>query len=83
MLWFDSNAQQDVGTRIRRASTYYRSKYGREPNLCYVHPSTFGSGPPQDIDGLKVLTSHTVLPDHFWLGVGKTEGTKVQTKVAA
>ncbi len=83
MLWFDSNAKLDVGSRIKRASTYYRAKYGREPNLCYVHPSTLSGGHPKDIDGLKVRTSHTVLPDHFWLGVDKAEGSKAQSKVAA
>lgn len=83
MLWFDSDTKQDVGIRIKRASTYYRSKYGRKPNLCYVHPSTVDAGIPMDIDGLKVLTSHTVLPDHFWLGIDKTEATKAQVKVAA
>lgn len=71
MLWFDSNDNQDVSIRIKQASDYYRSKYGREPNLCYVHPSTGNSGIPKVIDGLKVITSQTVLPDHFWLGIEK------------
>ena len=83
MLWFDSDSNQDVSVRIKQASTYYTSKYGREPNLCYLHPSTGGTGIPTNIDGLKVVTSKTVLPDHFWLGIEKTEVSNVQSAFAA
>jgi hypothetical protein len=76
MLWFDSNNNRDVSARIEQASRYYRTKYGREPNLCYVHPSTGGDGVPGIIAGLKVITSQTVLPDHFWLGIEKPESSK-------
>ncbi|OGO19737.1 MAG: hypothetical protein A2Z14_00805 [Chloroflexi bacterium RBG_16_48_8] len=83
MLWFDSNQQQDVSARIKKASTYYRSKYGRKPDLCYVHPSTLCGEIPKEVDGLKVLMSQTVLPNHFWLGIEKAEASKVHSKVAA
>ena len=83
MLWFDSDNNRDVSARIKQASKYYRSKYGREPNLCYVHPSTGGTGIPKLVGGLKVITSQTVLPDHFWLGIEKVEASEVQSKVAA
>lgn len=74
MLWFDSNHQQDVSLRIERASSYYKSKYGREPELCYVHPSMLGGLTHNEVGGLKVKTSQTVLPNHFWLGVEKAVG---------
>jgi hypothetical protein len=83
MLWFDSDNNLDVSVRIKKASQYYRTKYGREPNLCYVHPSTGGTGVPNIIGDLKVVTSRTVLPDHFWLGIEKAEVAKAQSKVAA
>jgi hypothetical protein len=83
MLWFDSNHQQDVSVRIERASTYYRSKYGREPDLCYVHPSMLVGAIPKEVAGLKVRTSQTVLPDHFWLGIEKAEASKIGSKIAA
>jgi hypothetical protein len=83
MLWFDSNRQQDVCVRIERASTYYRSKYGRAPDLCYVHPSMLAGEIPKEIAGLKVQTSQTVLPDHFWLGIEKAKAQKARSKIAA
>jgi len=39
MLWFD-NSKTDLFTKIERAAGYYHNKYGRRPNLCFVHPST-------------------------------------------
>jgi hypothetical protein len=83
MLWFDSNHQQEVRVRIERASMYYKSKYGRKPDLCYVHPSMLSEAFPKEVDGLKVRTSQTVLPNHFWLGIEKTETKRVHSKVAA
>jgi hypothetical protein len=83
MLWFDSNHQQDVSVRIERASTYYRSKYGRKPDLCYVHPSMLCGAILKEVDGLKVRTSQTVLPNHFWLGIEKAEASEAHSKVAA
>jgi len=83
MLWFDSDSNRDVSVRIKQASKYYRSKYGREPNLCYVHPSTGGTGIPKIVGELKVITSQTVLPDHFWLGIEKAEASEPRSMFAA
>jgi len=83
MLWFDSNHQQDVSVRIEKASMYYKSKYGRKPDICYVHPSTLCEAIPNEVDGMKVLMSQTVLPNHFWLGIEKIEALEVHSKVAA
>ena len=38
MLWFDNDKKTDYEAKIERAATYYRDKYGRAPNLCFVHP---------------------------------------------
>jgi hypothetical protein len=83
MLWFDSNHNQDVCARIERASTFYRSKYGRKPDLCYVHPSMLTGTIPKEVGGLKIRTSQTVLPNHFWLGIEDTEASKARSKIAA
>jgi hypothetical protein len=44
---------------------------GRRPNRCYVN---LAWSPPDGkrlpLDGIKVLTSPSILPDHFWVGVG-------------
>lgn len=69
MLWFDNSRNEGVRARIERAATYYREKYGRDPNLCFVHPSTYGDQDGDHIGALRVETSTSILPDHFWIGV--------------
>jgi hypothetical protein len=83
MLWFDADRKCDVGARITKASNFYKSKYGRKPNLCFLHPTTAGEAHPGEVDGLRVQTSKMVLPDHFWLGVEKAEQSRVRQKQAA
>jgi len=70
MLWFDNDTKTDLPTKIQRAASYYRTKYGRQPNLCFVHPSMVGS-PPVNTNGsgIELRTTRSVLPNHFWLGV--------------
>ncbi len=73
MLWFDNDNKVDLVTRIQRAAAYYRDKYGRAPNLCFVHPSMMGSTPiSTNGSGIEVRTTRSVLPNHFWLGVNTT-----------
>ncbi|HKZ55075.1 MAG TPA: hypothetical protein VJ123_06320 [Anaerolineales bacterium] len=77
MLWLDSDRHADVALRIERAAQYYRAKYGRQPNLCLVHPRTAGDQPPRQVSGLEVRTSRSILPDHFWLGVEERNKAKL------
>ncbi len=67
MLWFDNDAKADLAAKIRRASAYYQAKYGREPNLCFVHPTMLPTAAPDA--GVEIRTTRSVLPNHFWLGV--------------
>ncbi len=69
MLWYDNDARQDLAQKVARAAAYYRVKYGAAPNLCYVNPALLPQG-PQVADGVQVRPARTVLPNHFWLGVG-------------
>lgn len=78
MLWFDNDPKAEVGVKIERAATYYRSKYGRTPNLCFVHPSMVGaangangSNGNSNLKSGTVLvrTSSSIRPNHFWIGV--------------
>jgi hypothetical protein len=68
MLWFDNDVKADLATKINRAADYYRGKYGKTPNLCFVHPSMVASAPWKGA-GIEVRTTRAVLPNHFWLGV--------------
>jgi hypothetical protein len=70
MLWFDADPRVNIKARLTRAVAYYQKKYGRVPNLCFIHPTTAGDDTPEKVADLEVRTSKKILPDHFWLGVG-------------
>ena len=90
MLWFDNDKQADLRAKIERAAAYYRDKYGKTPNLCFVHPcmipnnsgESFPINIPQKVENLKannqgveIRTSNTMLPNHFWIGINRQEST--------
>jgi hypothetical protein len=68
MLWFDNDIKADLPTKIQRAADYYKNKYGRTPNLCFVHPSMVVS-PEKQTGEVELRTSRSVLPNHLWLGI--------------
>ena len=68
MLWFDNDSKVDLATKVHRAADYYRNKYGKTPNLCFVHPSMVENASYQG-NGIELRTTRSVLPNHFWLGV--------------
>jgi hypothetical protein len=68
MLWFDGDSRNSLRHRIDRAAKYYQEKYGQAPTVCFVNPTTAGQEPPSLAD-MNLETSHSVLPDHFWLGM--------------
>ena len=83
MLWFDNDSKVDLNVKIHRAASYYNEKYGRKPNLCFVHPSMAGKppenaersdGPPIRSGDIEVRVTRSVLPNHFWIGVNNLNG---------
>lgn len=72
MMWFDSDNRNSLRTRIDRAAQYYQEKYGQQPTVCFVNPNTVGKDAAK-LDGIHLRTSASVLPDHFWLGVGSEQ----------
>jgi hypothetical protein len=74
MLWFDNDPKTELSLKIERAATYYRQKYGKKPNVCFVHPSMIQATPgnkPARSD-IEVRTTKSVLPNHFWIGINGT-----------
>lgn len=69
MLWLDHDSGEALDARIRRACSYYREKYGRWPNLCYVHPCGHEEDLPSRVDETEIRPQMTVLPGHFWIGL--------------
>ena len=78
MLWFDNDSKAELTTRIERAAHYYREKYGKQPNICFVHPSMVKTVPSDDANKtvvrgeIELRTSKSVLPNHFWIGINGT-----------
>lgn len=76
MLWFDNDPKAGLSSKVERAAAYYRNKYGKTPNLCYVHPSMLPA-PAQPANennafiaaGVELRSNRAVLPNHFWLGI--------------
>ncbi len=84
MLWFDNDPRTGLEGKVARAADYYRTKYGRKPTLCFVHPSMLAGGPaavketvvaqPDEAshlvtDGVEIRSNRSVMPNHFWIGV--------------
>ena len=69
MLWFD-NSQTALTVKIQKAVEYYHKKYGRNPDLCLVHPSMLDKNQRQlEIDKMTVRPYRPVLPGHIWIGI--------------
>ncbi len=71
MLWFDDEKDTVLAEKVRRAAAYYRNKYGRAPNTCYVHGEPGTVLPP--VDGIRLYHARHILPHHLWLGVADRE----------
>jgi len=68
MLWFDNDPKLGVFNKVEKAAAYYREKYGKDPNLCYVHPSMLADQKEKP-GTVMVYGSTTMIPHHFWIGV--------------
>ncbi len=69
MLWFD-NSQTALTVKIQKAVDYYQKKYGRNPDLCLVHPSMMEKNERQlEINKMTVRPYRPVLPGHIWIGI--------------
>jgi hypothetical protein len=80
LLWFDDDPRKELEEKVLRAATHYERKYGRSPELCYVHPSTFNGngdgkrGKKGDVvkaGKVEIRAGRTVLLHHFWLGMAE------------
>lgn len=67
MLWYDGDKTSTLVSKVNRAVDYYRSKYGKTPELCFVNPVLLSKG-NCSVAGVEVLPNLQVLPNHFWLG---------------
>ena len=68
LLWFDADPKRDLAEKVARAADRYRFKFGRRPNLCYVHTSMLDHG-SVELNGVRLVPADNVLKHHFWIGV--------------
>ena len=73
LLWFDNDPKVDLARKIQRAAEYYRKKYGKNPDLCFVHPTML---PKTSLKPgwIEVRTNRSIQPHHFWMGIQPEEG---------
>jgi len=74
LLWFDDDPCRELEQKVLRAVTHYEHKYGRLPDLCFVHPSALGGNGKRSVKkagGVEIRPGRSVLPHHFWLGVAE------------
>ncbi len=74
MLWFD-DSPRPLAEKLQRAVGYYTEKYGRQPTLCLIHPSTM-DGAGGEVAGVELKSARSVMPDHFWLGIDEKPARK-------
>lgn len=78
MLWFNNDSKTELKVKVTRAADYYRRKYGKAPNMCYVHPSMLSRNTSAleaalQAGSVEVRGLSTVLPNHFWIGISAQE----------
>lgn len=66
MLWFDNDEKVDLMERIDRAVKYFYKKYGKFPNICYLHPSMINDK-NKELEGIQLETRKSIVPYHYWL----------------
>lgn len=67
LLWYDGDNKTSLIHKVTRAVEYYKSKYGKSPELCFVNPKLI-EGEKLSVAGVEVRPNLQVLPNHFWLG---------------
>lgn len=78
MLWFD-NSSSSLEHKVGQAVGYYTQKYGHPPTHCLVHPKTLNGG-KGTVAGVEVTVAHSVMPNHFWVGVDEGNGKPKSAK---
>lgn len=80
MLWFDNDPKADLAEKIAKAAAYYRQKYGKTPDLCFLHPTMLPKNgseatslrPP--LPNVEIRSSKSVMPNYLWIGVNPKSG---------
>ena len=77
LLWFDDDPRRELEDKVLRAAVHYEQKYGRMPNLCFVHPGAFNGNGKRRVKKagkVDIRPGRSVLRHHFWLGMAEQRG---------
>lgn len=66
MLWLDDDKRTTFEEKIIQAARYYRQKFGREPDTCFVNSGMLTG--ERRVGTIRVHPVRNVLPHHFWIG---------------
>lgn len=70
MLWFNNDSTMSLSEKVQQAVDYYVKKYGKQPDLCLVHPSMMDKNQRQlEINKLTIRPYRPILPGHIWIGI--------------
>ena len=70
MLWFDNDPRAALSEKIQKAAEYYRKKFGRIPDICFVHPSMLHEGEKRvELGKMTIRPYRPIMPGHLWIGV--------------
>jgi len=70
MLWYDDDAERTLEDKVLRAADYYRSKYGRSPDLCLVNPRAL-NGESVQVAQITLRAAPNILPHHLLIGLAE------------
>jgi hypothetical protein len=67
LLWFDDDPRVSLADKVENAARRYRERFGKLPNVCYVHPDTLARAEELPVR-VKVLERASIQPNSFWIG---------------
>ena len=66
MLWLNTDEKKTFDQCLQAAVLYYKAKYSKIPDTCYVNDKHSG---PLNVGGISIVPSKTIIAKHLWLGV--------------
>ena len=56
-------------SKIRKAETGYRRKYGRQSDTVHINPAVFRDSGIEQVGKIRVIPSQYISPGDLWIGV--------------
>jgi len=72
LLWFDDDPRRPFERKVEEAVERYVEKFGEAPNTCFVNPCTLPAN-VRTHAGVAIRALPTVLPNHFLVGISRSE----------